>query len=235
MIPQIGTNTLGLQVDERESREHSRKLPKTQIKEIQAPMSAQLPHQRSCQDVCMDPHYQKPPHYSQIHHDRPVSQPPIEINEIGPTIQQGSDTMPSTERYASHRCVTKKINTSCEHTTDSECTQFTWITEEGGTLDLERDKLLKQGSNPNHNDYVLNCIHENRPLTLNDVARPVFVNHYYAGEAFIPATSKKLIKLDECDSIDRKFSEKHVQQQGTEHANMENILKIRGSLSNKPE
>ena len=37
----------------------------------------------------MDPHYRKPPHYSQIHHHRPVPQPPIEINEIGPTIQQG--------------------------------------------------------------------------------------------------------------------------------------------------
>ena len=90
-----------------------------------------------------------------------------------------------------------------------------WITEDGGTLDLERDKLLKQGSNPNHNDYVLNCIHENRPLTLNDVARPVFVNHYYAGEAFIPATSKKLIKLDECD-ISTENSVRNVQQQGTE-------------------
>ena len=52
-------------------------------------MSKQLPHQRSCQDVRMDPHYQKPPHYADIHHHRPVPQTPIEINEIGPTIQQG--------------------------------------------------------------------------------------------------------------------------------------------------
>ena len=89
MIPQIGTNTLRLQVDECKSREHSQKSRKTQIKEVQAPMSTQLPHQRSCQNVRMDPRYQKPPHYSQIHHHRPVPQPPIEINEIGPTIQQG--------------------------------------------------------------------------------------------------------------------------------------------------
>ena len=34
---------------------------------------------------------------------------------------------------------------------------------------------------------------------MNDVGRPVFVNHYYVGEAFIPITTKKLIKLDECD------------------------------------
>ena len=63
----------------------------------------------------------------------------------------------------------------------------------------ERDKPPKQEGNPDQNDYVLNCIHESRPLTLNDVGRPVFVNHYYTGETFIPLTSKKLIKLDECD------------------------------------
>ena len=76
--------------------------------------------------------------------------------------------------------------------------------------------MPKQEGDPNYNDYVLNCIHENRPLTLNDVARPVFVNHYYAGEAFIPATSKKLIKLDECHMLTEN-SLRNVQQQGTEH------------------
>ena len=89
MIPQIGTNNLAPQAEERESREHSRKSPQNQIRETKAPMSAQLPHQRSCQDVRMDPHYQKPPHYTEIHHHRPVPQMPVEINEIGPTIQQG--------------------------------------------------------------------------------------------------------------------------------------------------
>ena len=69
------------------------------------------------------------------------------------------------------------------------------INESGG--ECERDR--KQECDPDQNGYVLNCIHESRPLTLNDVGRPVFVNHYYTGEAFIPVTSKKLIKLDECD------------------------------------
>ena len=73
------------------------------------------------------------------------------------------------------------------------------ITENGGTQGSERNELPKQEDDPNDNDYVLNCFHENKPFTLNDVARPVFLNHYYAGEALIPATSKKLIKLDECD------------------------------------
>ena len=55
VIPQIGTNNLALQAEERESREHSWKSPPNQIREMEAPMSAQLPHQRSCQDVRMDP------------------------------------------------------------------------------------------------------------------------------------------------------------------------------------
>ena len=50
---------------------------------------------------------------------------------------------------------------------------------------------------------------------MNDVARPVFVNHYYAGEAFIPVTSKKLIKLNECD-MSTENSLRNIQQQGTE-------------------
>ena len=52
-------------------------------------MLRHLSHQRSCQDVGMDLRYQKPPHYSQIQQHRPVPQPQIEVNEIGPTIQQG--------------------------------------------------------------------------------------------------------------------------------------------------
>ena len=50
---------------------------------------SKLPHQRSCQDVRMDPHYQKPPQYAEINHHRPSPQTPVEVNEIGPTIQQG--------------------------------------------------------------------------------------------------------------------------------------------------
>ena len=171
-------------------------------------MSAQLPHQRSCQDVRMDPRYQKPPHYAEIHHHQPVPQMPVEINEVGPTIQQGVIQHPverDTQATRSRRS-TPPVNT--QQTMSVPNLQ---ITGNGGTR--ERDKLPKQEGDPNPNDYVLNCIHENRPLTLNDVARPVFVNHYYAGEAFIPATSKKLIKLDECD-MSTENSLRNIQQQG---------------------
>ena len=86
-------------------------------------MSAQLPHQRSCQDVHMDPHYKKPPHYTEIHHHRPVPQMPVEVNEIGPTIQQGVIQRP-VQRHtqaASGRPM-RRVNSSCECTTDNECT-----------------------------------------------------------------------------------------------------------------
>ena len=87
------------------------------------------------------------------------------------------------------------------------------MTGNGGAR--ERDKLPKQEGDPDQNDSVLNCIHESRPLTLNNVDRPVFVNHYYAGKAFIPVTSKKLIKLDECDmSIENSL--RNAQPQGIE-------------------
>ena len=77
----------------------------------------------------------------------------------------------------------------------------------------ERDR--KQEGNPEENGYVINCIHENRPFKVNDVGRKVFVNHYYAGEAFIPVTNKRLIKLDECD-VSTEISVRNTQPQDIE-------------------
>ena len=82
----------------------------------------------------------------------------------------------------------------------------------------ERDR--KRESDPEENGYVINCIHENRPFTVNDVGRPVFVNHYYAGEAFIPVTDKKIIKLDECD-VSTEISLRNAQPQGMERESRE--------------
>ena len=50
---------------------------------------------------------------------------------------------------------------------------------------------------------------------MNDVGRPVFVNHYHAGEAFIPLTNKQLIKLDECD-VSTEISLRNAQPQAIE-------------------
>ena len=68
VIPHIAMNTLGLQGEEHDFKEHSQKSPQDQRKEVWTLMSKQLPHQRSCQDVRMDPHYQKPPQYAEINY-----------------------------------------------------------------------------------------------------------------------------------------------------------------------
>ena len=89
VIPRMTTNTLDPQGKESDFKEHSQNLPQNQMKEIRTSMSKQLPHQRSCQDVRMDPRYQKPPQYAEINYHQPSPQTLIEVNEIGPTIQQG--------------------------------------------------------------------------------------------------------------------------------------------------
>ena len=107
------------------------------------------------------------------------------------------------------------------------------ISENRGTQ--ERDRTPKQEGDSDQNGYVLNCIHESRPLTLNDVGRPVFVNHYYVGEAFIPVTSKKLIKLDECD-VSTENSLRNTQPQGVEREYGEHSQNSRITRQqNKPE
>ena len=62
VIPYMATNIPG---KERDFKEHSQKLPQNQLKEVHTSMS-KLPHQMSCQDVRMDPCYQKPPQYAEI-------------------------------------------------------------------------------------------------------------------------------------------------------------------------
>ena len=210
VIPQIARHSLTMQDEECESREHSRKSPQNQIKEVQTPMSKPLPHQRSCQDVHMDPRYQKPPQYAEINYHRPPPQTPVEVNEIGPTIQQGVIQHPvrrHTLAAEGPRRPTVPVN--AQQMTSVPSLQ---INDNGGAH--ERDR--KQESDQEENAYVINCIHENRPFTLNDVGRPVFVNHYYAGEAFIPVTNKRLIKLDECD-VSTEISLRNAQPQGMAH------------------
>ena len=104
---------------------------------------------------------------------------------------------------------TLRINSSCEGTMSVPSLQ---INEGRGAHERDRE----QESDPDQNGYVFNCIHESRAFTVNDVGRPVFVNYYYAGEAFIPVTNKKLTKLDECD-VSTEISLRNAQPQGMEH------------------
>ena len=198
------------QEEERESREHSQKSPQNQMKEIRTLMLRQLPYQRSCQDVRMDPHYQKPPQYAEINYHRHPPHTPVEVNEIGPTIQQGVIQRPvqrHTQPAEGPRRPTDPVNAQQKTSVPS-----LQINYNGGAHEKDR----KQEGDQEENGYIINCIHEGRPFTVNDVGRPVFVNHYYAGEAFIPVTNKRLIKLDECD-VSTEISLKNAQPQGMEH------------------
>ena len=208
VIPRMATNTLAPQGKERDFKEHSRKSPQIQIKEIRTPMSKELPHQRSCQDVRMDPRYQKPPQYAEINYHRPSLQTPIEVNEIGPTIQQGVIQHP-VQRHSQAAGERPRRSTAPVNAQQTTSAPNLPSNENGGAHERNR----KQESDLDQNGYVINCIHENRPFTVNDVGRPVFVNHYYAGEAFIPVTNKKLIKLDECDVL-TESSLRNTQPQG---------------------
>ena len=201
VIPRMQMHNVTLQREKRESREHSWKLPQHQMREVQSTISKQLPHQRSCQDVRMDPRYQEPPQYAEINHHRPSPQSPVEVNEIGPTIQQGVIQRP-VQRHIQPTEGPRRL------TVPVNAQQMTSV----HSLQIN-DR--KQESDPEENGYVINCIHENRPFTVNDVGRPMFVNHYYAGEAFIPVTNKQLIKLDECD-VSTEISMRNAQPQAIE-------------------
>ena len=85
-----------------------------------------------------------------------------------------------------------------------------------------RDRLPEQEENPSYNNYVINTIHESRPFPLSDVARPVFVNHYYAGEPLIPVMSKRFIRLDESD-ISTENSVRNPQPQAISHEFVEHL------------
>ena len=209
VISRMQMHNVTPQREKRESREHSQKSPQHQMREVQTTMSKQLPHQRSCQDVCMDPHYQEPPQYVEINLHRPSPQSPVEVNEVGPIIQQGVIQRPvqrHTQPTEGPRRPTVPVNE--QQMTSVPSLQ---INNNGGT----HARARQQESDLEENGHVINCIHENRPFTVNDVGRPVFVNHYYAGEAFIPVTNKKLIKLDECD-VSTEVSLRNAQPQAIE-------------------
>ena len=102
------------------------------------------------------------------------------------------------------------------------------INENAGAC--ERDR--KQERDPEENGYIINCIHESRPFTVNDVGRPVFVNHYSVGETFVPVTIKIFIKLDECD-VSTEISLRNSQPRGMEcefkeHSQNSRIMQLTG-------
>ena len=159
-------------------------IPPTEGRNIRHPVQRLSHIQRGSQDVRMDPCFQPPPpHYSQIQQHQRIQAPLVEINELGPTIQQGviqrhvRGNQQNKEIRLSARAVSQNgIDDNSSPTPDPE-------ESERGRSSLHNGKSFSEGYQ----------------LALNEVPRPVFVNYYYAGEALVTGMNKRYIRLDECD------------------------------------
>ena len=72
--------------------------------------------------------------------------------------------------------------------------------------DLVREMMvtnIAQGfdTRPNVRQHNIKVLPEGHQLALNETVRPVFVNHYYAGEAVVSGTNRRYIRLDDCDVL----------------------------------
>ena len=148
VILHMATNTLDPQGKERDFKEHSRKSPQNQLKEVCTSMP-KLPHQRSCQDVRMDPRYQKPPQYAEINYHRPSPQTQIEVNEIGPTIQQGMIQHP-VQRHTQATGGRPRGSTVPVNVQQTTSVPNLQITKNRGAQ--EKNRMPKQEGNPDQND-----------------------------------------------------------------------------------
>ena len=140
--------------------------------------------QLNSQDVRTDPRFRyPPPHYSQTPLHRQI--PPVEVNELGPTIQQGVIQRPK-ERTEGN--IEGRLRTEVRSERLSERNDGTNIAQSSHTR-------------PNVRQHNIKVLPEGYQLALNETVRPVFVNHYYAGEAVVSGTNRRYIRLDDCDIL----------------------------------
>ena len=88
--------------------------------------------------------------------------------------------------------------------------------EQGRVRQAPRAQQDRMGTLPgnevylNCDDHVIDSVRGCRSFPLNEVARPVFVNHYYAGESV--AMNRRLIRLEDCDvSVENSVSNQQAQ------------------------
>ena len=150
------------------------------------PVQLQSHMQRGSQNVRMDPRFWPPsPHYSQIQQHQQVQVPLVEVNELGPTIDQGvirrpvGGTQPNKETRLQNR-----IRTALQSGRNDNINFIP---------DIEENE---RGRSQSHSGRIFP---EGYQLALNEAARPVFVNHYYIGETLVSGMNKRYIRLDECD------------------------------------
>ena len=104
---------------------------------------------------------------------------------MGPTIQQGVIQHPVRGIQSGRETRSEtQIRMVPQNRREDSSNLTSGPTKSGG------DRLLAHSGKPFPEGYQ---------LLLNDVARPVFVNHYYAREPLVPIMNKRYIRLDECD------------------------------------
>ena len=60
---------------------------------------------------------------------------------------------------------------------------------------------FESNTRTNVRQHNIKVLPEGYQLALNETVRPVFVNHYYAGEAVVSGTNRRYIRLDDCDVL----------------------------------
>ena len=125
--------------------------------------------------------------------------------ELGPTIQQGVIQHPR-ERAKVNREVRPRTETSVER-----------LSKRNDGVNIAQG--FESNTRTNVRQHNVKVFPEGYQLALNETVRPVFVNHYYAGEAVISGTNRRYIRLDDCDILSE--SVQGIQQ--TQAANCESI------------
>ena len=109
------------------------------------------------------------------------------MNELGPTIQRGVIQQP-VERTEINRQVRPQTETSVEPLSDRN---------DGVNV----TQGFESNTRKNTRQHNIKVFPEGYQLALNETVRPVFVNHYYAGEAVVSGTNRRYIRLDDCDVL----------------------------------
>ena len=109
----------------------------------------------------------------------PTITPSVEVNEMGPTIQQG--VMQHLVQQKTQSTATGARPKDAIHSESVQQTRIAPLSQGHNsgniTLDPEvngRDRLPEGEEDSSHNDYVMNCIHESRPFSLSDCSTQVF-------------------------------------------------------------
>ena len=121
---------------------------------------------------------------------------------MGPTIQRGVIQCPVQQKPQSvaAESISKNVLHLRERQQSSSILQDQDQDRGNHTSDPQqngRGRLPGNEVDMNPDDHVVDSARGYKSFPLNEIARPVFVNHYYGGESV--AMNRKFIRLEDCD------------------------------------